>query len=436
MELEGSLKAFSLPEILQFLAMGKLTGVLRVRHDHQGIDLVIRQGRIVNSSTFDHTRRLGQMLVYRRLIRRSDLDDVLNDQRTMYPDKMLGQLLVERELVSLEDLRQVVRAQLEEEIWELFSWETGEFHFEHRAESDIKDVLVELDIEPLIIEGTRRIDEWKAIIRSLKGDDTILGLADWNPAERGDLTLTWPEWRVLSFVNGLFSIGSIAARAGIGKFETYRILNSFLGAGIVYIKENPYVAAAEGLSEEEVAGEAAEEEGRASGSRFNLFGGRKRSAEGPLKFERGEIFATPLGLVGRFINLVVSGCFEHRDFSFTAGDEKFLERRWWNILMEYPMADLVRVEGNRVDVRPLERYLELDGTGEATLRPYEDGIGGLRRLYGAMAMEFSQRMGERSYQRVVQTLENEWLPSTKIEESHGFDFAEFLSRSMALAQGE
>jgi hypothetical protein len=434
MELEGSLKAFSLPEILQFLALGKMTGTLMLRQDHQSIDLVIKQGRIVNSANSDQTRRLGQTLVNRRMIRRGDLTEVLREQQTTHPDRMLGQLLVERELVTLDGLRQVIRGQLEEEIWELFSWESGEFRFEHRADSDIQNILIEVEIEPLIMEGTRRSDEWKAIIHNLRGDDTILDLNPWKPQDHADLTLTPTEWQVLAYVNGSCAIGSIVSRIGMGKFETYRILNTFLNAGIVFIKEDRLAATPEGVpapseSDKESSGVWA------AGGLLNLFG-KRRGAEGTATFEKDETFPTPLGLVRRFIDLVIRACMEHRDFNAIAGDEVFLQRAWRSIVMECPMADLIRVEGNRIDVRPLERYLEMAGITSATQRVYEDSIEGLAKLYTVMATEFSQRMGERSFQRVVQSFRDVWLPGAQIERQHRFDFAEFLNRSLPVAQGE
>lgn len=432
MELEGSLKAFSLPEILQFLAMGKLTGTLMVRHDQSGIDLVIRGGRIVNSATFDHSRRLGQMLVHRRLILRSILDELLYDQKTAYQDKMLGQLLVERELISEDDLRAAIKAQLEEEIWELFSWETGEFRFEHQAEDEIRDVMVEIDVEPLIIEGTRRIDEWKAIIRNLRGDDTVLALKGWQPEERQELTLTAAEWQVLSLVNGVFSIGSIASRAGIGKFESYRILNAFLNAGICEILEEP-VLIDDDLDDAVTEG-APEVEESAPAKKRNFFG-KRRGSEITLNNSREESFFTALGLVARFINLTVNNCMAHRDFSPAAGDERLLEREWKRVLMDYPMADLVRVEGNVIDAGPLERYMEIDEEGSATLRSYEDAIEAMRSLYGGISAIGAQRMGEKPFHRIIQSLQSDWLPRCQIEHSKQFDFAKFLSRSLPIAQG-
>jgi hypothetical protein len=412
--------------------MGKLTGTLMVRHDQQGIDLVIRQGKIVNSATTNHSRRLGQMLVYRRLLRRSDLDRILHEQQTHSPNKMLGQMILDRDLVSEDDLRATIKAQLEEEIWELFSWELGEFRFEHTPDDQIRDVMVEIDVEPLIIEGSRRIDEWKAIIRNLRGDDTVLALNEWDPAERVELTLTQAEWQVLSLINGFFSISSIAMRAGIGKFETYRILNAFLGAGICHIKSDPY--ARPQAEEGDVSGAGAGE--AAPPKRRNLFGKRRGGPEAPaLQFEKGESFATPIGLIARYVNLVAQSAFENREFSFAAGDEQFLERQWNALTMEYPMADLVHVEGNVVDASGLECYVEFDESNRATVRAYEDAVEALRRLYGIMATVFAQRMGEKTFQRTAQSIQNEWLPHAHVEQDRNFEFHEFLNRDVPQMQG-
>ena len=122
MELEGALRAFTLPDILQFLAMQKLTGILSIWREEYSINLIIKEGKVVNSSTLDRPRKLGEMLVYRGFMKRVDLLDVLNAQKGLDRGKLLGQILIERELISNNTLKEVLKLQLEEEIWELFSW--------------------------------------------------------------------------------------------------------------------------------------------------------------------------------------------------------------------------------------------------------------------------------------------------------------------------
>ena len=168
MELEGTLRAFSLPDILQFLSMGKMSGTLSVWREGYSIDLAIKDGKIVNSSTLNRPRKLGQMLVYRGFIKRGDLEEALFDQRGVERGKMLGQILVERELITKKTLKEALKLQLEEQIWELFFWKDGNFKFEHSTQPQQSDVLVEIDIEPLLIEGSRRLDEWGKIVKNAK----------------------------------------------------------------------------------------------------------------------------------------------------------------------------------------------------------------------------------------------------------------------------
>lgn len=105
MELEGSLKAFSLPEVLQFLSMQKMSGHLHLDQPTYSIVLTIKGGRIVNSSTLQRSRKLGEMLVQRSLLKRRDLEEVLSVQKTIENDRRLGELLVERGLITEPDLR-------------------------------------------------------------------------------------------------------------------------------------------------------------------------------------------------------------------------------------------------------------------------------------------------------------------------------------------
>ena len=49
--------------------------------------------------------------------------------------------------------------QLEEEVWDLFRLSEGEFKFEHGARAKDEEIIVEIEIEPLIMEGTRQLDE-------------------------------------------------------------------------------------------------------------------------------------------------------------------------------------------------------------------------------------------------------------------------------------
>lgn len=92
MELEGNLKAFQLSDILRFLALGKMSGVLTFSNKESAIELNFKDGALVGTFSPERFPRLGQMLVYNGLITRKGLEEVLDAQRDGQSDKMLGEI--------------------------------------------------------------------------------------------------------------------------------------------------------------------------------------------------------------------------------------------------------------------------------------------------------------------------------------------------------
>ena len=430
MELEGSLKAFSLPEVLQFLSMGKMTGVLTIQRAQYNISLIIKQGKIVNSSTLDRPRKLGQMLVHRGVIKRSDLEEVLSLQKAIDSDKLVGQILIERELISKETLREAIKLQLEEEIWDLFNWDEGHFKFEHLDESDVMNILVELEIEPLLIEGTRRLDEWDKIVKNIQDDDTVLTVIPLSEDFEQEVALSDNEWLVLSLINGFFNVGSLVSRGGLGKFETYRILNTFLAAGLVKVKTPS--------QEEEVAGlnalaprppEGLEDENekpqrlKKVGTLFSRM--RQQPRERP---EEEITFVSPLGLIGHFLNDLITQLMRNNEFIVARSDETLLEKFWEKIVMNYPKADLIRVVGNRVDVNPFERFVEFTALGNPIRVCYEDAVEAMAKLLEATYKLAAQRLGEKNVTRMVLSLRDSFGQSVHITHADNFNLNDFVAR--------
>jgi len=226
--MQGNLKQIQLPEVLQFISMGKSSGKLTVStRDSVETTLMIKSGKIINSTALERQRRLGDLLVHRGILRRSVLSQVLSLQRTVESDKRLGQILIDREIVSANTIRDVLKLQLEEEIWNLFGLDDGEFRFEQVDEDKLGDANLQIDIEPLLLEGTRRQDEWRKLVRLLPSDKMI-PIANLPKDRDKKFKPTPAEWKVLAQLNGRFNIRAIVNRAGMGRFEVYQILAEFI----------------------------------------------------------------------------------------------------------------------------------------------------------------------------------------------------------------
>lgn len=432
MELEGSLKVFSLPEILQFLAMGKMSGSLSVKRENYGITLIFRDGRIINSSTINRPKKLGEMLVSRGFMKRSDLEEVLRLQKTIDTDKMLGQILIERELVTDMILRDAIRLQLEEEIWELFSWDDGYFKFEHGEEKVTYDVRVEIFIEPLLLEGTRRQDEWNKIKKNLPDDTIIVGIKRMEGEFENETTLSDNEWKILSFINSFFSISTIVDRGGLGRFDTYRILNSFLAAGLVEIidpetlsdkpKFDPDTEPVPEFDEKALTEEYGPKE-----KTMRLISGLFTKKGAPAQKQLGKLkFLSPVGAISYGLNELMQTFIGQKDFIVSDMDKKMLEHFWRSIVMICPKADLIRVYKNLVDVRQFERFVEMLGMCEALRPVYEDCVHGLRRLTAALYREGIQRLNEKTSHRLAISFIEQTAPRIEITYAQNFNFMDFF----------
>jgi hypothetical protein len=404
--MQGNLKQIQLPEVLQFISMGKSTGLLTV-HDGHGLDttLMIRSGRIINSSALERQRRLGDLLVHRGILKRSVLSQVLALQRTIESDKRLGSILVEREIIQESQIREVLRLQLEEEIWNLFGIEEGEFRFDQVTDEKLGEATVQIDIEPLLLEGTRRQDEWRKIIRILPNDRLVLAVKR-PAAEREKLKLDQQEWKVLAQVNGLFTIRAIVNRAGMGRFEVYQILASMVQRGILYIVDplqKLHASQQNGPEQVPTSGQASAqqpaESAKPAGGLFGgLFGGASKRDE---KGGGRHAFVSPVGALAYINNRMIDACLAAREYKAQPTDEHLIHNAWSDLLVSYPRADVVRVVRNHLDASVCETYIRNFEFAESTQDCYEDCLEALLQMLNVVYRLFAQRLGERTATRIA-----------------------------------
>jgi hypothetical protein len=383
------------------------------------------------------------MLVNRGLVDRSELDSVIEYQKQLEPQPLLGRLLIERGLLSPEQLRQAIRLQLEEEMWDLFAMQEGSFKFEHGPPLNDFDVVVELDIEPLILEGTRRLDEWSRIIRNIPGDyaiPSIRSLAD--SSERELMNFSDSEWRILSLVNGFYNIGSISARSGAGKFETYRVLNSFLASGYITIKADESKATLLANSDENALTRNGKKTEKQTGSSSSvgyssarllamLIGKKTDEAGNPIekKEDRTPLsFATPVSFVAGLCNSLIEELLTDPEFYVGPSDEQLAEQYWNNILMAYPKADLVAATGNRLLTERFDRFAEKAGLEGPFASVYKDTLEALGRYLKMVFLLAAQRLGMKSAQRLFGTFTKNFSSRSTIHRGEGFKFEEYAGR--------
>jgi Domain of unknown function (DUF4388) len=116
-------------------------------------------------------------------------------------------------------------------LYQLLSWQEGRFAFLKNvapAERTIFD-----DLQNLLLEGLRRLDEYRALADRLPPPGTILHLARTEDRSTDDLRLTRREWRVLAQVNGRRTLDEVLHLAGGEEGESARTVYGLLLAGLV-----------------------------------------------------------------------------------------------------------------------------------------------------------------------------------------------------------
>ncbi len=231
--MRGTLSEFSLAEILELINLSRRSGVVRVEREGRQACISFRAGKVIAANDGSPTEPIGAVLVREGIITPKQLQEALDLQNQMR-HKLLCEVLLEIGLVSREEMARRLQQRTEEAVYRLFEWSQGDFLIEtYEGQDQSEDPFVSLSPTHLIMEGARRIDEWRRIREKLPSGDIVLQFAP-SYALRGDeITLTSPEWEVLALVNGERDVDAIVAKSGLSPFETQRILYGLLSAGLL-----------------------------------------------------------------------------------------------------------------------------------------------------------------------------------------------------------
>ena len=188
MSLSGRLRTMDLPEVLQWVALGRKTGTLAFIRDKTKVYLYFRDGKIISSRSNDPTKQLGQFLLFQGKVTESQLKRAFEIH--LQSRIILGKILVQENMVSKEDVQKALVTRAEEVIYDLFLWEDGYFHFTYQEFNldDLNLILIEVDINSLLFEGIRRKDEWGRIRSVFPNNDVIPSLR--SDADVKNLSLT------------------------------------------------------------------------------------------------------------------------------------------------------------------------------------------------------------------------------------------------------
>ncbi len=242
MALQGTLKDFSITEIIQLIGQQLKTGILRVRRGKNLAEIHFVDGMIVHVYSNYRGKKdlIGEILVKAQLITEEQLERVLRIQKETL--KYLGEILVELQLLTKDHILQVISTQIYETIYDLFWWEDGTFNFDLKLVESYKKIPFALSAEQVLLSILRMVDEWSEIekkiysphlvFRKIQQDKSLDALA--SPSYLKE-KLTSEQELIYNLVDGQRTVQEIIDRSLLGKFNASDILADLMEIGLIEV---------------------------------------------------------------------------------------------------------------------------------------------------------------------------------------------------------
>jgi hypothetical protein len=234
MPLKGNLRDFSTTQLLNLINLAKKTGTLMIEGPGQGAQMSFRGGKLVYAQIGQEDSNLA--VVLRKAGKITDEQaKALRARAATASDKELGLLIINAGYATQNDILTSLRNHILEIVYRLFTWVEGLFSFEAAVMPGDDKIIVPIDLENVIMEGSRRMREWEQLAEELPNLDMALKFTDRPNTNIRSMNLSVEEWRVVSYINPKNSMKAIAKANNMSDLDIRKIVYGLLQAGLVEV---------------------------------------------------------------------------------------------------------------------------------------------------------------------------------------------------------
>ena len=234
MALRGNLRDITFTQILNLINLAKKTGTLIVEGPGETAQVSFREGKLVFAQIEKEESNLAIVLTKAKKLTANQYRAIMQHGSTI-SDKELGLMLINAGYISKADILLSIQQHCVDIAHRMFTWMEGFFRFENDMLPPDYRINVRLDLENLIIEGSRQLREWEQLQDEIPSLDMALKFTDRPGADLKNINLSVEEWRIVSFINPKNSMKQIAHATKTSDLEIRRIIYGLLQAGLVEI---------------------------------------------------------------------------------------------------------------------------------------------------------------------------------------------------------
>jgi hypothetical protein len=266
MSLQGQIKEFGLSEIFQLIQIQKREGVLTLRQGKNVATVLFDSGALVlaKTGTDDEWIAIASLLVRARRLTPDQLSGAIKRSEGR---SELGPFLVEKGILKKEDVQAAAKLYIEEVLFQLFTWRSGDYQFQARTINYNREYLSPINMDSVLMEVMQRLDEWPLLRKRIpvKGriyekteKDLLQPEAEKKQAQEEEFSLedsagsengaSQEKRLVYDLINGERSVSMLVDLSMLGEFPVYKILSELDEGG--YIKASSVVALETGAAAE------------------------------------------------------------------------------------------------------------------------------------------------------------------------------------------
>jgi hypothetical protein len=153
--------------------------------------------------------------------------------RRREPASWLGAMLLKRGLVTREQLRHALSRQTTDLVVEALRARRGTFRFVRlEARAEAAEARLGLSLPGLLLDGLRRVDEWRLVEEKVRSFDMVLELDAHGLRSLGEERLTLDERAVLHAFDGTRPLREVATACQMPPLDVARIAHQLLLARV------------------------------------------------------------------------------------------------------------------------------------------------------------------------------------------------------------
>jgi hypothetical protein len=232
MALKGNLRDFSIIQLLNLINLANKSGGLHIEGPSQSARIIFREGKLAFVILGEQTDPLLIVLQNGKLITPKQVATITSRGQNLN-DKEMGIFLINAGYLTQQQIFSALETSTSEIVRKLFTWNEGFFNFEIGEITPDEKIPIRLDLENLIVEGARNLQELEDLKNELPSLEMALKFTERPGTNIRDVNLSVEEWRVVSYVNPKNTIQQIAKTTQLNELEIRRVVYALLQAGLV-----------------------------------------------------------------------------------------------------------------------------------------------------------------------------------------------------------